>query len=402
MRKTKKLFVVLLVMAMAVANVGLYKVNAGVTDGSPTDSHTEVVEHVEETTEQLTLDLTNGKTATFTTPENKEPIGTVTYYGVQRVLVDDGVIGVESMPTEVTFVELDNPEEAAIKTEKTGATEYTVTAFHTEGMPIVTVPVRLITKKLVNSTTTFTGVTIDGNDAILVGDPDDLANSGQIPSGTATYNYRQDDYYLQTTYTVLFRVGYGEPQPEEEEEKVITEVNITIDAPMPGSETTTELYENSEDDYNWSTQTNRPHVTVPEDANYEVDAYEGDEEKEGYQYTYWMEGYEDDDGYWVPVLGKFEEGKSYIAEFTILAKDGYRFAENVRILVNGEEIERAYEIRNYSIWGAHPVKCEYKADTTEEVQTAEENPETGDNVYVYLVMFGISALVLTSRKVLVK
>ena len=287
-----------------------------------------------------------------------------------------------------------------VKTEKKGATEYTVTALQTEGMPVISVQAKWITKKKVDSHTTFTGVTVDGNDAILVGEPDDIAATG-IPEGSnVVYNYRQDDYYVVTTYNVLFSVGNG---AYSEEEEVINEVNITIIPPVPGEETTTQLYEGETDEYDWSTQTNRPAVVVPEDANYEVDSYDGEGEgEEGYQYTYWIEGYEDEGGYWVPVLGKFEEGKEYFAEFTINAKPGYRFAEDVKITVNGQELDHLYELSNHSIWGAHPVKCEYKAETADEVQAADENPATGDNVYVYLVMFGVSALVLTSRKVLAK
>ena len=84
------------------------------------------------------------------------------------------------------------------------------------------------------------------------------------------------------------------------------------------------------------------------------------------------------------------------------AKSGYKFANNVRILVNGQEVEHIFDQDERELWLGHPVVCEYKAGTTDEAQTAEENPATGDNVYVYLVMFGVSALVLSSRKVLVK
>lgn len=369
MKNSKKIFVAFLVMAMVVANVGFYRVNAANTDADE-GAQTDIVEHIEEATEQLELDLTNGKTATFTAPENLEPIGTVTYYGPEPVLVSEGDGGIEALPTEVTFVEVTNPEDASIKTEKTGATEYTVTAFHTEGMPIVTVPVKLITKKLVNTTTTSTGVTIDGDDTI-----------------------RQDDYYLVTTYTVLFRVGYGEPETELQE---ITEVNVTIISPKPGDETTIEEEEGYPGEYDWSTQTNRPQVSVPEDANYYVD------ENDEYQYTYWISGYGDDEGYWDPVIGKFEEGKQYLAEFTLFAKEGYKFAENVKILVNGQEVDHIFGQYEDELWLGHPVVCQYKAETTDEVKTADENPATGDNVYVYLAMFGACALVLTSRKLFVK
>lgn len=399
MKKAKKIIVAILVMTFVVVNAGMYTVNAGITDGEGTSSHTDVVEHIEEATETLTLDLTNGKTATITTRENLEEIGTVTYYASVPVAVVDG----EEAP-EMVLEETEDISRAIVKTEKKGATEYTVTALQTEGMPVISVQAKWITKKKVDSHTTFTGVTVDGNDAILVGEPDDIAATG-IPEGSnVVYNYRQDDYYVVTTYNVLFSVGNG---AYSEEEEVINEVNITIIPPVPGEETTTQLYEGETDEYDWSTQTNRPAVVVPEDANYEVDSYDGEGEgegegEEGYQYTYWIEGYEDEGGYWVPVLGKFEEGKEYFAEFTINAKPGYRFAEDVKITVNGQELDHLYELSNHSIWGAHPVKCEYKAETADEVQAADENPATGDNVYVYLVMFGVSALVLTSRKVLAK
>lgn len=393
MKKAKKIFVAFLVMALVVVNAGMYKVNAGITDGEGTSSHTEVVEHIEEATETLTLDLTNGKTATITTSENKEELGTVTYYASAPVAVVDGGEAPDMILEETTDV-----SRAIIKTEKTGATEYTVTALQTDGMPVISVPATWITKKKVDSHTTFTGVTVDGSDAILVGDPDDIAAIG-IPEGSnAVYNYRQDDYYLVTTYNVVFKVGNGASQAEE---NVITEVNVTIDIPKPGDETTIEEYEDEPGEYNWSTQTNRPHVTVPEDANYVVDTYKGEDGEEEYQYTYWITGY-DDEGYWNPVIGKFEEGKTYYAEFTINAKPGFVFADDVKILVNGQEVDHIFEHSQYELWLGHPIVCEYKAETTDEASTASDNPATGDNVYLYLVMFGISALVLTSKKVLVK
>ena len=204
MKKAKKIFVAILVMTFVVVNAGMYTVNAGITDGEGTSSHTDVVEHIEEDTETLTLDLTNGKTATITTRENLEEIGTVTYYASVPVAVVDG----EEAP-EMVLEETEDISRAIVKTEKKGATEYTVTALQTEGMPVISVQAKWITKKKVDSHTTFTGVTVDGNDAILVGEPDDIAATG-IPEGSnAVYNYRQDDYYVVTTYNVLFSVGNG-------------------------------------------------------------------------------------------------------------------------------------------------------------------------------------------------
>ena len=113
MKKAKKIFVAILVMTFVVVNAGMCTVNAGITDGEGTSSHTDVVEHIEEDTETLTLDLTNGKTATITTRENLEEIGTVTYYASVPGAVVDG----EEAP-EMVLEETEDISRAIVKTEK--------------------------------------------------------------------------------------------------------------------------------------------------------------------------------------------------------------------------------------------------------------------------------------------
>ena len=88
--------------------------------------------------------------------------------------------------------------------------------------------------------------------------------------------------------------------------KVIDKVEITIDKPVAGNHSSIE-----------------PVATVPDGANYSVDAEQiywllGNNER----YTYLWDNY-------------FEEGKSYGVDFSLYADEGYVFADDLVVVVNG-------------------------------------------------------------------
>jgi len=157
----------------------------------------------------------------------------------------------------------------------------------------------------------------DGVGFITVGDPDD------ITSGTAIYNYRQDDYYDRDTYYVRLTYGYDVP--------VIKTVNITMELPKVGTTVTAEKDEDG--DYIWDTQKPQAKITIPTDSHYKLDEY--NESGTTWNYMYWIEDLDD----YQPFVGTFERGKTYYAEIWLVPEEGYVFSEDLKIYVNGKEAE---------------------------------------------------------------
>ena len=97
-------------------------------------------------------------------------------------------------------------------------------------------------------------------------------------------------------------------------------------------------------------------MTVPEGANYEID----------YDYTKW---YNDATGAEATI---FEEGNRYSLCIAINAKDGYEFAEDAVVLVNGEEVYE--EVYLYRDWGE--IYCEYSfMEQIDKIEIQDELPE---------------------------
>ena len=109
---------------------------------------------------------------------------------------------------------------------------------------------------------------------------------------------------------------------------VITEVEITLTPPLVGETNDMDQGEDEEGNYywNWSSQTNPPVATSPEDSHYTV------------EYTYWIMGWKGEE-YDTPFVGTFERDTEYHAEIVVYSEEGYQFSEDVVVTVNGEAID---------------------------------------------------------------
>lgn len=165
---------------------------------------------------------------------------------------------------------------------------------------------------------------------VVAGDTLEYPVGKVIPAKVGTYLL--EGFYLDKDFKVLY-LG-DEPITENKEIYVkwnqdtitedIKEVNITLTAPRILD--STKIAKDSDDDWDWSTQTNSPVASVSHDALYEIDG------------TYWIMGYEGID-YDTPFVGTFEKGKTYKAEIWLNAVEGYSFASDCIVRVNGELVD---------------------------------------------------------------
>lgn len=113
--------------------------------------------------------------------------------------------------------------------------------------------------------------------------------------------------------------------------KVIDEVDIAIEAPIVGTETTTPGTEYAAfTSWDWDEQTNRPHFSVPYDKPYAVDVYD--------------DVYDTPKCYWLanadlvnlkPYVGTFAADTTYFARVWLLADYGYAFDSDDPYAVGG-------------------------------------------------------------------
>lgn len=109
--------------------------------------------------------------------------------------------------------------------------------------------------------------------------------------------------------------------------QLITEVEITLTPPFVGDTNDMDQIDGDNGSYwDWESQTNPPVAEVLEDAPYTV------------EFTYWIMGFEGEE-YDTPFVGTFERDTEYHAEIVLYSKEGYQFAEDAVITVNGEPID---------------------------------------------------------------
>lgn len=108
--------------------------------------------------------------------------------------------------------------------------------------------------------------------------------------------------------------------------KRIDKVEITVEPPVCGTATETPLYE--EEDWDWPKQTNKPKLSVPKDADYELTQLSS-----GSPAGYWDETDEGD----TPFIGTFEGGKDYIFDADVSGKLGYTVA-GAEVSIKGGEL----------------------------------------------------------------
>ncbi|MBR0412375.1 MAG: leucine-rich repeat protein [Eubacterium sp.] len=133
-----------------------------------------------------------------------------------------------------------------------------------------------------------------------------------------------------------------------------TEVKIKVEAPVCGTSTTTQKYEEENDVWDFSTQTNYPIVTIPENVHYylAVDVAPENHATE-LQNGAWVLN---ETTYNQPYIGTFEGGKPYYAFTGVLVEYGYLFPNSgPKLTINGIEPSAYSAGSRVGAWGIVPV-----------------------------------------------
>ena len=218
----KKILLSLTLILVLVPNI--YK--AGITDApnGNTNSKTTVENHYTDKNINIDLDLSNKKEYSFTESESNgknllmvlkydKKASTETFYNAEGKEVSEDKAVFKINPTDNGYKAVAVNDDEVLTTNKK-------TKIYTNSVKT-------------DSKTYFTGVTINGGGSglVVVGDPDELVGSGSsITSGSATYEYRQDDYYTRTNYylnltygqdTITYKILEGDNQKYEGKDLII-------------------------------------------------------------------------------------------------------------------------------------------------------------------------------------
>lgn len=139
----------------------------------------------------------------------------------------------------------------------------------------------------------------------------------------------------------------------------IHEINLTVEAPRVGT-TVDAKWSDIFDSLDYSTQTNRPIVTVPDGVNYMVED----------EVTYWY------DGDYNVFTGTIEKDTTYNATIYVCGiTNEYQIADDVKVFVNGKEVTT---FDNQELW----ICIDYSIDSIENSNkyeyTIESNTNSGD------------------------
>lgn len=106
--------------------------------------------------------------------------------------------------------------------------------------------------------------------------------------------------------------------------KVVDNVEVGIEVPAAGGETTTpgDAY-SSHTNWHWDEQTNKPYFSVPSGAKFQI-AF--DPEDPSYEPSYWTEKADKRYEFGNPFIGTFVTGETYYAQVGLKADFGYGFA----------------------------------------------------------------------------
>lgn len=199
--------------------------------------------------------------------------------------------------------------------------------------------------------TYFVGVSISetcgggGNDAILIGDVNQILGGSDIDASCITFHY-EIRYRL---VTVTF------PEPTEEELEHITEINLNVTPPKAGAKVVIQ----DETDI-WDSQVPQIDVTVQDGAKYHL---WGDEEL---NYAYWLKSKDE----YEPFAGVLEAGQTYYVEIWLQINDGVSAVfdrDNLTLKVNG--VDTPFELSEFGGEDGIAVRI---AVTPEEEQPVEE------------------------------
>lgn len=211
--------------------------------------------------------------------------------------------------------------------------------------------------------TYFVGVSISeacggsGNNAIMIGDVDEILDISGIDSGCVTYHY--EIRYRMVTITF--------PEPAEEELERITELSLNVTPPKAG----TEVVIQDETDI-WDSQVPQLEVTLPDGVKYHLWG------NENLNYAYWLKSKDE----YEPFAGVLEAGQTYYVEIWLQVNDGVSAIfdqQNLTLKVNG--VDTPFELNDYDGDGIS-IMITVTPEEEQEVQQEEETttvaaPNTG-------------------------
>ena len=209
---------------------------------------------------------------------------------------------------------------------------------------------KLSSSEKVGSTLTYNSTDYEGN---IIGDPDDIFNTGQ-QGGSVVIHETRDDYYLRHAI----------------------DTNLTLVA-ADAQDIQTAVIENVKWEYAPGETPQATATVAAADADkYEI-AYECWEQMEGDDpanltpVAFW---YSDDSKY-VPGMKKitqFEEGKFYMHSVELRLKDGYEFAPDVDATANGIPMDYViHTVNGLFIPNAGSMLCEEPIDEWQAIDTVE-------------------------------
>lgn len=158
------------------------------------------------------------------------------------------------------------------------------------------------------------------------------------PATPIKEGYTFGGWYEDCTFKVQFYSGrliyndltlYAKWIPNE---NVVKEINITVQLPKVGEKVTAEKYDESYEEYDWSTQTPQATILIPEDSKYGLADF-----GENTKYMHWVTGLDDMASLFV---GEFEYNTDYYAQIILEPNSECLFDDDVKVKVNGKDVDR--------------------------------------------------------------
>lgn len=181
----------------------------------------------------------------------------------------------------------------------------------------------------------------------------------------------------------------------------IHKIEATIEAPKAGITIDGE-YNETFNNYEITSLSSHPNAFVSEGVHYGTDN----------EFNYWAK--EDDKVY----IGEIKKDTIYNALVTFYGDKGYLFADDIQVIINGEEAEIDGSLDGYFVSVKYPIKSVNEEDIinenevieeAEEIVTNEEektqalnNPKTGDNIAVWMSLMLVSIIGASGTIKLVK
>ena len=156
----------------------------------------------------------------------------------------------------------------------------------------------------------------------------------------------------------------------------IHEIKATIEAPIVGTIIDGE-YDEEYDIYKVNSLTSHPKVTISEGANFKTDNVT----------NYWS--IDDNDIY----IGEIKKDTEYNAEVIFDNDEGYEFAEDTKVIINGEEVEAESNLGGYFVIVNYPIKSIEKNNNKEYIINSQNElcdasltfTDKEGNVYEFII-----------------